>query len=70
MDHEPAKVGSVHLLTVDAGIHDTKSDQNRQYSRIYADYKNVAEEVIERESVPPGYRSHVRRYFQLIRPRE
>ncbi len=41
-----------------------------EYKRIYTDYKTVAEEVIERESVPPGYRFYVRRYFQLIRPRE
>ncbi len=40
------------------------------YKRIYTDYKTVAEDVIERESVPPGYRFYVRRYFQLIRPRE
>lgn len=41
-----------------------------EYSRIFTDYKTVAEDVIEREGIPPGYRSHVRRYFQLIRPRE
>ena len=26
--------------------------------------------VLERDHVPPGYRFYVRRYFQLIRPRE
>ncbi len=40
------------------------------YKKIYTDYKTVAEDVIEREEVPPGYRFYVRRYFQLIRPRE
>lgn len=41
-----------------------------EYKRIFTDYETVAEDVIEREGIPPGYRSHVRRYFQLIRPRE
>jgi hypothetical protein len=26
--------------------------------------------VLERDRVPPGYRFYVRRYFQLIRPRD
>jgi hypothetical protein len=41
-----------------------------EYRRIFTEYETVAEDVIEREGIPPGYRSHVRRYFQLIRPRE
>lgn len=41
-----------------------------EYGRVYTQYRTVAEDVIEREGIPPGYRSHVRRYFQLIRPRE
>jgi len=41
-----------------------------EYKRIFTEYETVAEDVIEREGIPPGYRSHVRRYFQLIRPRE
>jgi hypothetical protein len=47
-----------------------KGFSSPDYKRIYTDYKTVAEDVIERESVPAGYRSYVRRYFQLIRPRE
>lgn len=39
------------------------------YEKLYRSYETVAEEVIEREKIPPGYRSHVERYFQLIRPR-
>jgi hypothetical protein len=40
------------------------------YERVYADYRSHAEEVIERDEVPAGYRFYVRRYFQLIRPRD
>ncbi len=40
------------------------------YQRVYTDYSDHAEEVLERDEVPAGYRFYVRRYFQLIRPRE
>jgi len=40
------------------------------YQRVYGDYRGHSEEVLERDRVPPGYRFYVRRYFQLIRPRE
>ncbi len=40
------------------------------YENIYTDYKTVAEEVMESDEIPPGYKFYVRRYFQLIRPRE
>ncbi len=40
------------------------------YRQVYTDYEDHAEEVLERDEVPPGYRFYVRRYFQLIRPRE
>ena len=43
---------------------------NRPYRDVYTDYSDHAEEVLERDRVPPGHRFHVRRYFQLIRPRE
>jgi hypothetical protein len=42
----------------------------RGYRKVYTDYSGHAEEVLERDEVPPGYRFYVRRYFQLIRPRE
>jgi hypothetical protein len=41
-----------------------------EYRDVYADYLDHAEEVIEDEAIPPGYRFYVRRYFQLIRPRD
>jgi hypothetical protein len=40
------------------------------YRRVYGDYRAHAEQWIERDDVPPGYRYFVRRYFQLVRPRE
>ena len=40
------------------------------YRQVYQDYHNVAEEVIDQDEIPAGYRFYVRRYFQLIRPRE
>jgi hypothetical protein len=43
---------------------------NAPYRRVFTDYSEHAEEILERDQVPPGYRFYVRRYFQLIRPRE
>jgi hypothetical protein len=42
----------------------------RGYQKVYTDYRTVAERVMEQDEIPPGYRFYVRRYFQLIRPRE
>lgn len=43
---------------------------SQDYERVYVDYERHAEEVLEQDQVPGGYRFYVRRYFQLIRPRE
>ena len=32
--------------------------------------RGSAEETLEQDRVPAGYEGHVRRYFQLIRPRD
>lgn len=40
------------------------------YGPVFEAYEGHAEEVIERDEVPPGYQFYVRRYFQLIRPRQ
>lgn len=40
------------------------------YQRVFTDYETVAEQVMEKDEIPPGYRFYVRRYFQLIRPRD
>jgi hypothetical protein len=42
----------------------------RGYEQVFTDYQTQAETVLERDEIPPGYRFYVRRYFQLIRPRE
>jgi len=43
---------------------------SRKYKEVYGDYSSVVEEVMEKENVPKGYRYYVKRYFQLIKPRE
>lgn len=40
------------------------------YREVFDQYETVAEEALEHDTIPPGYRFYVRRYFQLIRPRE
>ncbi len=40
------------------------------YKDVFTQYQSVAEQVIDKDDIPPGYRFYVRRYFQLIRPRE
>jgi hypothetical protein len=40
------------------------------YRKVYTDYKTVAEETLTDDQIPAGYKFYVRRYFQLIRPRE
>ena len=40
------------------------------YRKVYVDYAGVSEQVMSKERVPPGYRFYVKRYFQMIKPRE
>jgi hypothetical protein len=40
------------------------------YKKAFTDYHTVAEQQINKDQVPDGYRFYVHRYFQLIRPRE
>jgi hypothetical protein len=47
-----------------------KGFSSQSYRRVYGDYTSVVEETMSKERVPPGYRFYVKRYFQLIRPRE
>ncbi len=47
-----------------------KGFANREYKDVYGDYSPVVEEVMDREDVPPGYRYYVKRYFELIKPRD
>jgi hypothetical protein len=43
---------------------------SKAYKDIFVEYETVAEQNIDKDDIPPGYRFYVRRYFQLIRPRE
>lgn len=43
---------------------------SRSYRRVFTEYHQVAEEALARDEIPGGYRFYVKRYFQLIRPRE
>jgi hypothetical protein len=40
------------------------------YTKVYREYHAVAEEALGKDEIPGGYRFYVKRYFQLIRPRE
>ncbi len=42
----------------------------KPYKKVFKQYRTVAEEQIDKEKIPDGMRFYVRRYFQLIRPRE
>jgi hypothetical protein len=42
----------------------------KAYKKVYDDYKTVAEQALKQDEIPAGYRFYVRRYFDLIRPRE
>jgi hypothetical protein len=44
--------------------------KGRGYKKVYTEYHDVAEEALNKDEIPGGYRFYVRRYFQLIRPRE
>jgi hypothetical protein len=43
---------------------------SRNYQKVFTEYHQVAEESLARDDIPGGYRFYVKRYFQLIRPRE
>lgn len=42
---------------------------SRAYREVHQDYAGVVEDALEKEQIPAGKRSYVRRYFDLIRPR-
>lgn len=44
--------------------------KGKPYKKVYTDYRTVAEQQINKDKIPDGYRFYVQRYFQLIRPRE
>ncbi len=46
-----------------------KGFASRAYREVHQDYAGVVEDALEKEHIPPGKRTYVRRYFDLIRPR-
>ena len=46
-----------------------KGFSQQGWSDVYAEYSEVAEQMLDAEELPPGRRATVRRYFELIRPR-
>ncbi|MBL8742229.1 MAG: hypothetical protein JNK04_14070 [Myxococcales bacterium] len=47
-----------------------KGFRGHAYEKTFRDYRTHAEENINKEDIPDGYRAYIRRYFQLIRPRD
>ncbi len=45
-----------------------KGFATQRYRQVYADYKNIVEEVMRSEKVPSGYKYYVKKYFQKIKP--
>jgi len=43
---------------------------SRAYKNVFREYETVAEVSLAKEEIPGGYRFFVKRYFQLIRPRD
>jgi len=41
----------------------------RNWRHVYSDYSAVAQEMMDKETLPAGRKAMVRRYFELIRPR-
>lgn len=39
------------------------------YARVYREYESVVQERIDKENIPVGAKSYVKKYFDLIRPR-
>jgi len=40
----------------------------RSFKQIHEDYEKMSEAVLQAENIPLGYREHIRRYFESIRP--
>jgi hypothetical protein len=60
--------GPSRAEVIEAGAH--KGFARREYQRVFQDYSAAVEETLDTTAVPPARRYLVRRYFQLIRPRE
>jgi hypothetical protein len=60
--------GPSRAEVIEAGAH--KGFAETEYQRVFQDYSAVVEETLDTTAVPAARRYLVRRYFQLIRPRE
>lgn len=75
-----AKMQDVQAVGLDTGEGASRSEiiegasgkgfRGGGYKRVYKEYRTVTEEQIRGDEIPQGAASHVRRYFDLIRPRE
>ena len=68
-EHVKGKHGegpSVKQVFVDAA---RRGFARTDWREVYADYADVADEMLEKERLPPGRKAMVRRYYELIRPR-
>jgi len=45
-----------------------KGFARRSWRKVYADYNAVAQEMMDKETLPAGRKAMVRRYFEIIRP--
>ena len=45
-----------------------KGFASESYKEVYQTYEKAAEEILESEEVPQGYRNYVEKYFDMIRP--
>jgi hypothetical protein len=78
--HLPAQTHDVSAAGTDSGEGTASAEViygaaqrgfvGKDYEQVFTEYQSVAERVLEKDEIPPGYRFYVRRYFQLIRPRE
>jgi hypothetical protein len=49
---------------------DERAQSGRRYEELYAEFVQKSEADLGLESVPPGYREYLKRYFNAIRPQE
>ncbi len=47
-----------------------KGFSRQGWREVYTEYSQVADDMLDQEQIPPGRRSVVRQYFELIRPRK
>ena len=43
---------------------------SQAYREVYQTYEHAAEEILENDNVPQGYRHYIEKYFDMIRPQK